>query len=178
MRPVVERVAQRRRHRIRPGGKLFPVRRITSAQPLSDAVGPHGAPFVVITIQPNFRERSEAIVLGDQIRPQVAVVVDNGKRRGHFVVEAPRRFRFEEEILVDEDRRWLNPLAKKPPSTARISPFTKLADSDARKTPAPTSSSTLRKRSIGMRSFSSLPRSLPPSRAVLGFVRNTPGAIG
>src|SRR5258705_2873003 len=54
---------------------------------------------------------------------------------------------------------WFTPLAKKPPSTVTISPVTKLAASDARKTAAPATSSTLPNRLIGVRNRNSRPRS-------------------
>src|SRR6185503_12958561 len=72
---------------------------------------------------------------------------------------------------------WFTPLARKPPSTARSVPVTKLAPSEARKTAAPCSSSTRPKRRMGVRSRNSWPRGVPSSRAALRSVRKTPGTI-
>src|SRR6266851_2569755 len=72
---------------------------------------------------------------------------------------------------------WFTPLASKPPSTTSNWPVTKLAASEARNTAAPTNSSSLPKRFIGVRKRYSLPRSVPSRSAELRSVRNTPGAI-
>src|SRR6266404_1312578 len=53
----------------------------------------------------------------------------------------------------------------------------KLAASEARNAAAPTNSSSLPKRFIGVRKRYSLPRSVPSRSAELRAVRNTPGAI-
>ena len=69
VRPVVERVAQRVRHRLRPRLELLPVRRVAGAEPLRHAVGAHRPPLVVIAVQPDLGDRGEAVVLGDLGRP-------------------------------------------------------------------------------------------------------------
>src|SRR5262250_3063978 len=80
-------------------------------------------------------------------------------------------------IFVFRSHQRLTPLARKPPSTARTWPVTKLAASDARKTAAPTSSLSFPKRPMGVRVRNSLPRSVPSRRAALSSVRKTPGAM-
>src|SRR5690606_40585736 len=61
-------------------------------------------------------------------------------------------------VLGHDRAHWLTPLARKPPSTAIVSPLTKLAASDDRKMAAPTSSSSWPKRFIGVRRRYSFPR--------------------
>src|SRR6266496_1123964 len=72
---------------------------------------------------------------------------------------------------------WFTPLARKPPSTASTCPVTKLAASEARNTAAPTNSSRLPKRRMGVRTRNSLPRGVPSKSARFRSVGNTPGAI-
>ena len=59
----------------------------------------------------------------------------------------------------------------------RVMPVTKRAASEARKTAAPASSSTLPKRPMGVRARNSFPRSELSSRFMLSSVRKTPGAM-
>jgi len=65
----------------------------------------------------------------------------------------------------------LTPLASTPPSTGRTTPVTKLAASEARKTAAPTSSSSSPNRFIGVRISTSFPRPVPTSNFSLSGVR-------
>src|SRR4051812_25576588 len=109
----------------------------------------------------------------------MGVVIDDGEALGKAVIKVARRLRFEEKVLVQEGGKghWLTPLARKPPSTTKISPLTKLLASDERNTHAPTSSSTFPNRFMGVRRRNSRPRSVPSSRWRLRSVTNTPGAI-
>src|SRR5690606_32688072 len=71
----------------------------------------------------------------------------------------------------------LTPLAKKPPSTAIVSPTTKLAASEAKNTHAPHSSAAFPNRAKGVRANSSLPRAVSSKRERLRSVGKTPGAL-
>src|SRR5262249_9481549 len=56
---------------------------------------------------------------------------------------------------------WFTPEARNPPSTAMHCPVMKLAASEARRMAAPTNSSALPKRSMGVRMRNSWPRGVP-----------------
>ena len=101
-RPVVERVAERLRHRARPGLELVEVRRVARAEPLRDAVRAHRAPLVVVALEPDLGDRAEAVVARHQLRREVAVVVDDRQVLGGAVVELARRLALEQEVVVDE----------------------------------------------------------------------------
>src|SRR5688500_6587969 len=64
--PVPERIAQRVRHRAGPRFELLPSARLAGDEPLGHAVGPHGAPLVVVAVEPELADAGEAMVLGDQ----------------------------------------------------------------------------------------------------------------
>ena len=68
MGPVVERVADGVRNGRRPGVKLLAVGRIAGTQALSHAVGAHGTPFIVVTLQPDVIQVFEAIIFGNLLR--------------------------------------------------------------------------------------------------------------
>ena len=65
MSPVIERIAQGVRHRRRPGAELGERFRRARAEVLRNSVGPHGAPFVMVAFQPDFKEVAELPVFGD-----------------------------------------------------------------------------------------------------------------
>src|SRR5690606_37356340 len=100
----------------------------------------HRTPLVVVPAQPQLRQIAELVVLGDLRGGEVAVIVEDGLVLRHLVIEFACDLGLEQEVVVDErPLHRLTPLARKPPSTARISPLTKLAASLARNTAAPTS---------------------------------------
>ena len=87
MAPVVQRVADQARQ---DGGECaeFLTRvGIAGDEFLRDAVPAHLAPFVVVAAEPYFGDVVEPAVLGDLLRVDVAVVVDDGQLRRNIVVE-------------------------------------------------------------------------------------------
>src|SRR5689334_10720993 len=63
--PVIERVAERLRHSLRPRKKFLPGLGVPGTVTFGDSVGPHRTPFVVIAIQPDLEEVAELAVFGD-----------------------------------------------------------------------------------------------------------------
>ena len=103
--PMVERVAHQGRHRPGPGQEGAVVRLVAGDVLFGHAVGPHGAPLVVVAAQPGVGEGLEAGVARHLRRGQVAVVVDD-RHVGRVLVEQPARaFVRQQEVGVHE---WLH----------------------------------------------------------------------
>ena len=115
MGPVIERVAERLGNRLRPFLELLPIRRVAGAVAFVDAGRPHGTPLIVIAVEPGLRDVLEIAVLGDLLRRQVAMVVDDRQIAGVLVIELDRLIGLQQEILGDEDvahergLRWVLP---------------------------------------------------------------------
>ena len=107
MRPVVERVAHRVGHGLRPLLEGLP-RAARAARDvfLRYAVAAHRAPFIVVARvavhQPELGDIAELDVFGNLLRGEMAVVVDDGHLLRMVVVEALRRGGGEHEVVVDE----------------------------------------------------------------------------
>ena len=102
MRPVIERIAERVRHGGRPGFELVKWTGAARAKTFRDAVGAHGAPFVMVAFQPDFKKVFELAVGGDVARRNVAMVVKNRLVLGVLVVKFAGRFGAQQKIFVDE----------------------------------------------------------------------------
>jgi len=100
--PVVERVAKRPGHGGGPGLELVRIARVPGDQALGDAVGPHGAPLVVIAAQPDVGEVLESPVRGNLGRREVTVVIEDRHPLGEFMVQGFRRRAVQQEILGQE----------------------------------------------------------------------------
>src|ERR1051326_317585 len=77
MGPMVKRVAERVRYRPSPGEKLLARRRIARAEAFLDAVGSHGAPFIMIAFKPDLEQIREPAVLRDVARREMAVIIED-----------------------------------------------------------------------------------------------------
>ena len=99
---MIKRVAQEMRNRGAPGVELLARRGIAGANALRHAIRTHGAPFVVISPQPDFRKISEAVILGDESGRQVAVVVEDRLPFRVTVVEIARDGAMEQKVVVNE----------------------------------------------------------------------------
>src|SRR5690606_15611755 len=86
--PVVERVAQALGDGLGPGLELLALAGIAGAEALGHTVAAHGAPLVVVALEPDLGQVGVAAVAGDLGGVQVAVVVDDGQLGGVVVVEA------------------------------------------------------------------------------------------
>ena len=102
MGPVIQRVAQRLRHRRRPGAELVQRPRVAGAVAFVDAVGAHRPPLVMIALEPDLEQVVEPPVLGDVARRQVVVIVENRLLGSVALVKAPRRRGLEKEICAEE----------------------------------------------------------------------------
>jgi len=102
MRPVIERVAERLRHRLRPGAELFRRGGIAGDEALRHAIRAHRPPFVMVALEPNLEEIPKLPILGDILGRKVAVVIEDRLGLRKLVVKAARRHRAEEKVVVDE----------------------------------------------------------------------------
>ena len=102
MGPVIQRVAQRLRHRRRPGAELVQRPRVAGAVAFVDAVGAHRPPLVMIALEPDLEQVVELPVLGDVARRQVVVVVEDRLLGGVALVQPPRRRGLKKEICAEE----------------------------------------------------------------------------
>ena len=101
--PMVERVAHGVGNRLGPLLELLPVGGLLAgAVFLVDAVGTHGAPFVVVAFEPDFRQVVETVVLCDIAGNEVAMVVDNRHFGRVLVVEALGCRGLQQEVVVVE----------------------------------------------------------------------------
>ena len=106
MRPVIERIAQRLRHRLRPREKLVSRRRVARAECLGHTARPHRAPLVMIPFEPDLEQIREPAILGDILRRQMAVIVDDGLRRRVGMKQPLGGLRLEQEIIVYETHEF------------------------------------------------------------------------
>ena len=102
MAPVVEGISQGVGNGGAPGVELFPRIRISRAEALGDSIGPHGPPFIVVALKPDFKNVCEPPVSCDVQRRKVAVVIDDRQVRRHLMVEAPCRGALEQKVVVKE----------------------------------------------------------------------------
>ena len=65
---MVQRVTDSVRNRGGPCVKLLAIGRIAGTQALSDAIGTHRTPFVVITLQPDVIQVIKTVVFSDLLR--------------------------------------------------------------------------------------------------------------
>ena len=99
--PVVKRVTHRIGNRLGPLLKLLPVGRILArAIALIDTVRTHGAPLVVVTLEPDLREVVELVVRSHILGDQVAVVVNDRHLGCMLMVETLGCRRLQQEIVV------------------------------------------------------------------------------
>ena len=104
MGPVVQRIADEVGHGLGPLLELFCQSGIAGNIMLSHTAGTHGAPFIVVTAQPDLGDGIIALVLVDLLGIDVAVVIDNGHLRSMLMIELPCGFSFEQEVSIHKGR--------------------------------------------------------------------------
>jgi len=106
VRPVMQRIADGLRDGAGVGEELVVVAGdFAGDEILGHPVGAHGPPLVMVPGEPDLGEILELPVGGDLLGRQVAVIVENGLRRGVLVVEPSRGLGREEEIFVEKRSR-------------------------------------------------------------------------
>ena len=100
--PVVERVPQRVRNRLRPRVELLAVGGVARHKTFVDAVGTHCPPFVVVAREPNLRNIVELPIFSNLLRNQMRMIIDNRLIFCEVVIEFLRCFRLQQEIISNE----------------------------------------------------------------------------
>ena len=77
MGPVVKRIAKCMWHGSRPGEELLIRLGISRAVPLWYSICTHRAPFIVISLKPDFREIAETMIVRDLFRRKMAVIIQD-----------------------------------------------------------------------------------------------------
>ena len=102
VRPLIKRVAQRVGNSSRPGQEFLVRRGISGDVLLRDAVRPHGAPFVVVTLKPDFEEIRKLAIFSDVAGKKMTVVVEDRLGSGELMIETARHVVREKEIFGEE----------------------------------------------------------------------------
>ena len=79
MRPIIQRIAQKRGHDLGILAKFFPIRRRARYKRFVYAAQTHGAPLVMVGRQPQFAHVRKRAVRADHRWIEVAMVIDHGQ---------------------------------------------------------------------------------------------------
>ena len=105
--PVIEGVAKGIRHGLRPLLEGLPGAVLASGEIiLAHSVGAHRTPFIMVAIvsvhQPELGDVAELDVLGNLLRHQMAMVIDDGHVLRMLVIKLPGSLALKHEIFIDE----------------------------------------------------------------------------
>lgn len=99
--PMVERIADKLRHSLGELEELCVIVTVTGNKFLVYAIGAHLTPLIVIAAKEEIECVLELIVLGDLLRREVAMVIDDGKILYHGV-KLLCRLIFEHKVIVNK----------------------------------------------------------------------------
>ena len=102
MSPVINRITKSIRNGSRPLLEFVVGRSVAGAEALGNSIGAHGAPFVVVAFEPDFREVRKAAIRSNVGCAEVGMIVDDWLQLGVLMVESARGLGVEEEIVVEE----------------------------------------------------------------------------
>ena len=102
MRPVVKRIAQCVGYGACPGEKFFVGRGVASDVLFRNAVRSHGAPFIVVALQPDFEKVGELPIFRNVSGRKMTVVVEDGLRGGELVIKTPCGVVGQKEIFAEK----------------------------------------------------------------------------
>ena len=98
--PVIERIPDQLRERLRPFLEFFPFRPVSCDILLRNTVDSHLPPLIVVSAEPDLKDVFEAPVLRDFLRVDMAVIVQDRRIFCVIPVEPLRRVRREKKIPV------------------------------------------------------------------------------
>ena len=99
---MIERIAQRMRHGCGPGLKFLEGLGVAGDKALGDAIGAHGAPFVMVAFEPDFEEVVKLAVFRDVARRKMAVIIKDRLFFGKLMIEPSGGSGLQEKIFVNE----------------------------------------------------------------------------
>ena len=102
MRPVIQRVAHGIWYRLGPLLETLPIRSVTRTVTLRHTVRTHGAPLVVVAVEPYLRKAAETVILGYVARVEMAMVIYDRHLGRMVVIETACRLGLQQEVLVVE----------------------------------------------------------------------------
>ena len=102
MSPVIERIAQGVRNGARPCQEFLFGGSRSGAEGFGHSIGTHGTPFVMITLQPDFKQVAKATVAADIGWGQMGVVIDDRLRFRILMIESFRGCGMQQKIVVNE----------------------------------------------------------------------------
>ena len=114
VRPMIQRVAQRVRHRPRPRLELLLRRSVAGDEFLRHTVAAHRPPLVMIPLQPDLKQVPEPPVLRNVPWRYMTVIIENRLPLGKLPVQSPRRHAPQQKFFVDEWHMRSPPTAFKP----------------------------------------------------------------
>ncbi len=99
--PIVEGIAEGPGDRFGVGLEFFAGGGVTGDVGFGDAIGPHGAPFVVVVSEPDFGDVVPALVVGHLLGRKMGVVIDDGLICRVLVEKSLCGVGEEEEVVVE-----------------------------------------------------------------------------
>ena len=102
MGPVIERVAKRVRHGLRPFLEFFPGAAVAGDVFFGNAVSAHRAPLVVVSPEPYFGDVGELVVFRYHLGIQMAMIIDDGHAFRTLVIQFAGGIATKHEVFVDE----------------------------------------------------------------------------
>ena len=99
---MVERIAHRVGHRFSPFAEFVAVRGCARDELLGDAVDAHGAPLVMVAVEPYTGDVVEGLVIGHLLGRQVVMIIDDGHVPRELVIKAHGGFVGQQEVFVEK----------------------------------------------------------------------------
>ena len=112
VRPMVERVADAIRDGFGKRPELLPPGRVPGDVPFVNAERAHGSPLIVVAREHDLAHVRKAVVPGDLLRVEMAMVIDDGLALGKGMVERLRGLVLQEKVLVDNGFHSVTPSLK------------------------------------------------------------------
>ena len=100
--PVIKRVPHRVWDSLRPFLEFLVAAAVSCYVFLQNSVASERSPFVVVSTQPQLSDVAELIVVGDHLRLQVAVIVNDRQLLRKIVIQALRGFGAKHEVGGDK----------------------------------------------------------------------------
>jgi hypothetical protein len=108
MRPVIERIAKARFHRLRPGLKFFLVRSVSGNQGFADPISPHGSPFIVVARKPQLGDIIKGLVFINFFGIEMAVVINNRQMLSNLLIKFEARLVRDHKAIVNKTHSILH----------------------------------------------------------------------